>query len=84
MFNLDNLNVKQPEVMLKSAWARGQIPESPDSFIENLVQRVNRGRFRFELGSSINGPWLTQTQNQIYEANHLRDNLKQRVVGHAH
>ena len=34
------------------------IPESPDSFLESLVQRVDRGRFRFELGDSSTGPSL--------------------------
>nr|POE88635.1 hypothetical protein CFP56_72821 [Quercus suber] len=40
------------------------IPESPDSFVESLVQRMDRGRFRFELGSSSNGPNLTGPQNE--------------------
>nr|POF26510.1 hypothetical protein CFP56_40117 [Quercus suber] len=57
MFNLDKLNEDRPEVRQDQRWAKGCIPESPDS-IESLVQRVNCGRFRFELGSSSHGPSL--------------------------
>nr|POF06611.1 hypothetical protein CFP56_17341 [Quercus suber] len=49
MFNLDRLNDKRPEIVQEQGWAKGCIPESPDSFVESLVQRVDRGRFRFEL-----------------------------------
>lgn len=56
MFNLDSLNVERPEVMRGATWGRGQIPESLDSFIDSLVRSVDRGRFRFEIGSSNNGP----------------------------
>ncbi|KAK7855292.1 hypothetical protein CFP56_028759 [Quercus suber] len=62
MFNLNKLNDDRPEVVRGAAWSRGQIPESPDSLIESLVQRVNRGRFKFEIGSSSNGPQLLRTQ----------------------
>ena len=37
MFNLDSLNEKRPEIAQNSLWRKGCIPESPDSFIENLV-----------------------------------------------
>ena len=62
LFNLDRLNETRPEVMQCHGWEKGCIPESPDSYIENLVQRVDRGRFRFELGGSSNGPRLMTTQ----------------------
>lgn len=55
MFNLDALNEERPEARQDQGWAKGCIPESPDSFIESLVHRVNRGRFRFELGGSSHG-----------------------------
>lgn len=55
MFNLDSLNEERPEVMQDQGWMKGCIPESPDSFVESLVQRVNHGRFRFELGDSSTG-----------------------------
>ena len=41
------------------------IPEYPDSYIEALVQRVNKGRFRFELGDSSNGPSLVRPQADL-------------------
>lgn len=56
------------------AWFRGQILELLDSFIESLVQKVNRGCFRFELGNSSNSPQLSRPQAQCYEAQRLRDN----------
>ena len=62
MFNLNKLNDDRPEVVWGAAWSYGQIPESPDSLIESLVQRVDRGRFRFEIGSSSNGPQLLRPQ----------------------
>ena len=37
MFNLDSLNEKRPKIAQNSLWRKGCIPESPDSFIENLV-----------------------------------------------
>lgn len=62
LFNLDRLNETRLEVMQCHGWEKGCIPESPNSYIENLVQRVDRGRFRFELGDSSNGPGLMATQ----------------------
>ena len=54
-FNLDKLNEERPEVRTGEAWRRGQIPESPEEFVESLIQRVNRGRCRFERdNSSVN------------------------------
>lgn len=66
MFNLDALNEVRPEVMPNSTCDRGQIPESPDSFIKTLVQRVDRGRSRFELGDSSNGSCLNNSEAQIH------------------
>ena len=42
MFSLDNLNDIKPEVRQGYTWEKSQIPESPDSFVESLVQRVNK------------------------------------------
>ena len=64
LFNLDSLNEERHEIVQSRPWMNGYIPESPDSFIESLVQRVNHGRFRFELGSSITGPSLLPTQTE--------------------
>lgn len=61
MFNLDQLNEERPEARQDQGWAKGCILESPDSFIESLVQRVDRGRCRFELGGSSYGPSLIDT-----------------------
>ena len=58
LFNLDSLNESRPEAMQGTRWMHGQIPESPDSVIPPLVQRVNRGRLRFEVGDSSLGPRL--------------------------
>ena len=66
MFNLDALNEVRPDVMPNSTWDRGQIPESPDSFIETLVQQVDEGRFRFELGDSSSGPRLKTSEAQLH------------------
>ena len=55
MFNLDNLNKEHPEVLPNSTWNRGQIPESPSSMIETLVQQVDKGRFKFEVGIQAMG-----------------------------
>ena len=56
-FNLDSLNEDGPTVQCQG-WDKGCIPKSPDSYIESLVQRINRGRFRFELGDSSDRPKL--------------------------
>ena len=42
MSSLDNLNDIKPEIRQGSTWKKGQIPESPDSFVKSLVQRVNK------------------------------------------
>ena len=61
MFNLDQLNEERPEARQDQGWAKGCIPESPDSYIESLIQKVDRGRCRFELGGSSHGPSLIDT-----------------------
>ena len=48
MFSLDSLNETRPETMQNQGWKKGCIPKSPDSYIETLVQMVDRGRFHFE------------------------------------
>ena len=58
MFNLDCLNEEKPEILQGNTWRKGHILESPNSFKDSLIQRVNRGRFNFEMGSSSNGPRL--------------------------
>nr|POE48272.1 hypothetical protein CFP56_49983 [Quercus suber] len=62
MFNLNKLNNDRPEVVQGVVWRCGQIPKSPNSLIESLVQRVDKGRFRFEIGSSRNGSQLLRPQ----------------------
>lgn len=64
MFNLDKLNEERPEARLNPGWAKGCIPESPDSFIESLAQRVNREKFRFELVGSNYRPSLIDPHNR--------------------
>lgn len=62
MFNLDNINIQRPKVLPHSTWARGDIPKSPESLIENLVQQVNRRRFHFDLEDASGGPRLSRSQ----------------------
>ena len=64
MFNLDNLNEERPMVAQNGLWRKGCVPKSPDSFIESLVQRVDHGRFRFELGGPSDGPSLLPNQTE--------------------
>lgn len=64
MFNLDSLNEERLEVAQNGPWRKGCIPESQNSFIETLVQRVDRGRFRFELGGPSDGPSLLLNQTE--------------------
>lgn len=75
MFNLDSLNESRPKVMQGTRWNYGQIPESPNSFIQPLVQRVNRGRFRFEMGDSSLGPRQPSPRAQSYSTERMQDNL---------
>lgn len=83
MFNLDRLNDVRPEVRRGFTWEKGLIPESPDPSIETLVQRVNRGRFRFELGdSSIRpGPLATQAQTNTDERRTEENGQQQETEG---
>ncbi|KAF3971413.1 hypothetical protein CMV_004982 [Castanea mollissima] len=67
--------------MQDQGWAKGCIPESPDSFIESLVQRVDRGRFRFELGGSSNGPRLVSPQEAEIQNNANGQSLKELGFG---
>nr|POF06586.1 hypothetical protein CFP56_17320 [Quercus suber] len=81
MFNLDSLNIQRAEVVPQSTWARGEIPESPESLVENLVRRVNRRRFHFELGDASNGPQLSRSQAQAYDSDRSNANRRERVLG---
>lgn len=65
MFNLDSPYAVRPEVMQDTTWDRGLIPETLNSFIESLVQRVNRGGFIFELGNSSTGPRFPCTSPKL-------------------
>ena len=81
MFNLDKLNETRPEVLQRQGWDKGCIPESPDSFIENLVQRVDRGRSRFEWGDSSNGPRLMASQRRNSEQGATQEGIQGRNLG---
>jgi len=63
MFNLDKLNEDCPKWLRRDAWDVGQILESTDSFVQSLVNRVDRERLRFEFGSSSTGPRLRRTHD---------------------
>lgn len=62
-------------VMQGVIWDKGGILESPDSFVESLVQHVHRDRFRFELGDASSGPRLSRAQSRTYEVDRARDNV---------
>ena len=62
MFNLDRLNEGRPEWVGRNAYGGGQIPKDPEALNEALVQRVNTGRFRWEVGGSSNGPQTQRLQ----------------------
>lgn len=49
--------------------------------LEPLVQRVDRGRFRFELGNSSNGPRLSRTQEQSCQTQRAQDKINQVGLG---
>ena len=83
MFNLNSLNVERLEVMGGATWGRGQIPESPDSFIDSLVRRVDRGRFRFEIRSLSNGPQLGRSQDMSSEMAHEGIGISMLAMGQA-
>lgn len=75
LFNLDKLNETRLEVLQSHGWDKGCIPESPNSFIENLVQRMDRRRFRFEMGDSSNGPGLMASQIRSSEQGVTQEGL---------
>lgn len=77
MFNLDNLNKEHPEVIPNSTWNKGQVPKSPDSLIESPIQLVDRGRFRFEVGDSSNGPQLFRIEAQSNNLSNPQDTSTQ-------
>ena len=56
LFNLDRLNEDHPDWVRRDAWNREQILDILETITESLVQRVDRNRFRFEVGSSSDGP----------------------------
>nr|POE60195.1 hypothetical protein CFP56_25395 [Quercus suber] len=61
----------------------GFILESPDSFIESLVQRVNCGRFRFELGGSSIGPSILPDQAVTNQSQNVDPNcINNQEKGH--
>ncbi|KAF3975134.1 hypothetical protein CMV_001597 [Castanea mollissima] len=55
-------NLDRPEARQDQGWAKGCILESPDSFIESLVQRVNCWRFRTKT-TSITSSLPSSPQN---------------------
>lgn len=80
MFNLDKLNEDRPKVLRGPAWSHGQIPESLDSLIESLVQRVDRSRFRFKVGNSRStGPQLIHPQ--ALNARVAHEGISNQIVG---
>ena len=56
LFNLDRLHEDCPDWVCRDAWNREQIPDIPETITKSLVQRVDRNRFQFEVGSSSDGP----------------------------
>lgn len=50
-------------------------PSPLTPFIENLVQRMDRRRFRFEMGDSSNGPGLMASQIRSSEQGVTQEGL---------
>ena len=75
LFNLDSLNVSRPEVMQGTRWTNGQIPESPDSFVQPLVHRINRGQLGFEVGDSSLGPRLSRPHARSHNSERMQNDL---------
>lgn len=84
MFNLDKLNDARLEILHDQGWAKGCIPKSPDSFIESLVQKVDRGRFKFEVGDSSNGPRLVDPLHVNSHVNPPQPNLHANPIVDTH
>ena len=61
--------------MQGTRWTHGQIPESQDSVIPPLVQKVNRGRLRFDMDDSSLGPRLSRSHVHSYNTERMQDNL---------
>ena len=62
LFNLDRLNEDHPDWVRRDAWNREQILDILETITESLVQRVDRNRFQFEVGSSSDGPQIRRPQ----------------------
>nr|POE70532.1 hypothetical protein CFP56_22974 [Quercus suber] len=62
IFNLNRLNKGCPEWVRRDTWGRGQILEDLKPLIEALVQRVDRDRFRLEVGGPRDGPQIHRLQ----------------------
>ena len=75
LFYLDSLNESRPEAMQGTRWTHGQIPESPDFVIRSLVQRVNRGQLRFDMGDSSLDPRLFGPHVHSYNTERMQDDL---------
>ena len=87
LFNLVRQNEDCPDWVRRDAWSRGQIPVVPDPFIDNLVQRVDRNRLRFEFGDSSAGPQIRRPQDLGQDeswAQYLANNEPQVESAHSH
>ena len=73
LFNLDSLNESRPEAMQGTRWTHGQIPKSLDFVIPSLVQRVNKGRLRFEVGVSSLGPRPSKPHIHSHNTERMQD-----------
>ena len=61
--------------MQGTRWTHGQIPKSLDSVIPPLVQRVNKGRLRFEVGDSSLGPRPSGPHIDSHNTERMQDDL---------
>nr|POE50299.1 hypothetical protein CFP56_48007 [Quercus suber] len=85
LFNLDRLNEDCLDWVRRDAWSRGQTPVVPDLFIDNLVQRMDRNRLRFEVGDSSAEPQIRRPQDLVQDESwtqYLADNKPKMESAH--
>ncbi|KAF3953541.1 hypothetical protein CMV_021030 [Castanea mollissima] len=78
MFNLDKLNEVHPKWLRRDAWDVEQIPEAFDSFVQPMVNKVDRDRLRFEIVNPIFGPSIrraSEVGQHSFTTHHRSDSM---------
>lgn len=58
------MNEGRPEWLRRNAWDVGQVPEATDSFVQSMVNRVDRDGLRVEIGNSSSRPSIRRTSEE--------------------